>query len=165
MTDTNGRSTELMTAFGDVSRLTAAEMKLQEMNTALSALIRKTAEDRTETQRNICANIHMIVKPYLQKLAQTGLNETQIHYLGFIETNLDNITSSFAKSLSAMYHAFTRREIEIANLVRSGRKTQEIAALLSISRRSVEFHKDNIRKKMGLKHKKINLRSYLMSLD
>ncbi|MBA4397509.1 MAG: hypothetical protein C0394_09030 [Syntrophus sp. (in: bacteria)] len=36
-------------------------------------------------------------------------------------------------------------EIEVANLVRDGITAKEIAGLLNLSIRSIEFHKDNIR--------------------
>ena len=57
------------------------------------------------------------------------------------------------------------REIQIANLVKEGKTNKEIAEMLNLSVRSVEFHRDNIRKKMKLDHRKANLRVYLLSLS
>jgi hypothetical protein len=42
---------------------------------------------------------------------------------------------------------------------------KEIAELPGISPRAVEFHRYNIRKKLGLDHGKTNPRSYLLSID
>nr|CBX27422.1 hypothetical protein N47_H22440 [uncultured Desulfobacterium sp.] len=56
------------------------------------------------------------------------------------------------------------REIEIASLVKEGRSIKDIAELLSIGITTVQFHRNSLRKKFGLKDRDSNLRSYLLSL-
>ncbi|MBE9544517.1 MAG: hypothetical protein IMF02_08505 [Proteobacteria bacterium] len=53
----------------------------------------------------------------------------------------------------------------MANLLKEDKITKEIAELLNMSESSVEFHRHNIRKKLGLVGKKINLRTYLQSFQ
>jgi len=52
----------------------------------------------------------------------------------------------------------------VADLVRDGKTTKEIANILNSSPRSIDSHKYNIRKKMGLTGRKMDLQIYLMSL-
>lgn len=53
----------------------------------------------------------------------------------------------------------------MANLIRDGKSTKEIAELLRVSLQAIVFHRQNIRQKLGLKNKKSkNLRSTLLSL-
>jgi DNA-binding CsgD family transcriptional regulator len=56
-------------------------------------------------------------------------------------------------------------EIKVANLVKEGKTNKEIAELLCLSKNTILFHRHNIRSKLGLKNKKINLRSHLLSYD
>jgi DNA-binding CsgD family transcriptional regulator len=61
------------------------------------------------------------------------------------------------KKLLAAHHNLTPREIQIANLIEIGKTTKEIADIEGLSARTIEFHRDNLRKKLGLKNKKQTL--------
>ena len=56
------------------------------------------------------------------------------------------------------------QEIEVANMVRRGRSSKEIAEVLGISTSGVDFHRKKLRQKLGLTKSSRNLRSYLLSL-
>ena len=58
----------------------------------------------------------------------------------------------------------TPRELEVATLVKEGKRTKEIAEIAGIAPSSVDSHRNAIRKKLGLNNEKMNLRSYLLSL-
>ena len=49
-------------------------------------------------------------------------------------------------------------------MVRSGMATKEIADFMNISIDAVDFHRKNIRKKLGINKKGINLYTYLNRL-
>jgi DNA-binding CsgD family transcriptional regulator len=68
-------------------------------------------------------------------------------------------------NLRSKYLNLTSREIQIANLIREGKSTKEIAKLLNASSDAIDFHRNNIRNKLGLKNKKTNLRAYLLSFS
>jgi len=109
-------------------------------------------------------NIKELVVPYLEKLKKNKLDEKQEVYVNILESNLNDIISPFSHRLSSKYMNFTPTEIQIANLLRQGKTSKEIAELTNSSPKAVAFHRENIRRKLGLNNKKINLKSYLLSL-
>ena len=139
--------------------------KLEEVNTALNVLLEKRKVDQIQLEEKIVLNVESLIKPYLDKLQQSSLDERKKNILNIIQTNLDEITSSFALNLSSGYRKLTPKEIQIANFIKQGKISKEIADILCLSVKTVEFHRDNIRKKLGIKNKKINLQSYLSFID
>ena len=138
---------------------------LEEVNTALRVLLKKREEDRTELEERILYNIRELVMPYLEKLKGSGLDEMQATQVGILESNLNDILSPLVRGMSMGYLKFTPTEIQVANHVKQGRPTKEISDLMSLSSKTIEFHRDNIRKKLGIKNRKANLRTYLLSLQ
>jgi len=78
-----------------------------------------------------------------------------------LASNLREIASPNASGLKALDEILTPCEIEVADLLRRGCANREMAGLLGVSEPTVAFHRANIRRKLGLKNKKINLRTYL----
>jgi len=137
---------------------------LQEFNTALKVLLNKRDEDKKELEKKVLLNVREMIEPYLNKLQKTKLDDRQRTYLGIIESNLNDIISPFVCGVSINLLNFTPTELQVANLVKQGKTTKEIASIMNLSAKTIEFHRNNIRKKMGIKNRKINLRTHLLSL-
>lgn len=138
---------------------------LEEAIAAQKALLKRRDEDKGELEEKVLSNVKELVEPYLEKLKKSGLDERQQAYASILESNLDEIVSPFCHSLSSKYLSLTPAEIQVANLVKAGRTAKEIAGLLNLSVNTVEFHRANIRRKIGIKNTKANLRSHLLSLQ
>jgi PAS domain S-box-containing protein len=137
---------------------------LEEVNTALQVLLKRRDEDKKELEEKVLSNVKELVVPYVEKLEKTGLNTSQKTYVDILKSNLNDIISPFIRTLSSTYLNISPTEIQVADLVKQGKTTKEIAALLHSSPRAIEFHRNNLRNKLGLKNTKANLRSYLLSL-
>jgi len=139
--------------------------ELEELNSALRVLLKRREEDQKELEEKVLSNVKELVLPYVERLKKSALDAKQDTYLNILESNLTDIVSPFVRQLSSSYLALTPTEIHVANLVKEARDTKTIAELLNMSPRTVESHRQNIRNKLGLKNKKANLRSHLLSIQ
>jgi DNA-binding NarL/FixJ family response regulator len=145
----------------------ALELKsrsLEEANTALKVLMKHREEDKTTLEEQVLANVRKLILPYVESLKHLNLNENQAAQVKMIEENLKKIVSPFLRNLMSSYLDLTPREIQVANLVKEGKTTKEMTDILNISAAAVDFHRKNLRSKLGIKSKKTNLLSFLSSL-
>jgi DNA-binding CsgD family transcriptional regulator len=138
---------------------------LEEANTTLKVLLQRRAEDKNALVERVQLNTKELVLPLLKRLRKTSLNPRQLSSLDIIESNLNNITSSFSHLLSSRHQELTSMEIRVADLIRKGRNTREIAELMNLSPRTIESHRESLRKKMGIRDRRENLRLHLLSLS
>ena len=140
-------------------------IELKAMNTTLKYMLKKRENDKAKLEKDILYNLKKLIFPNIQKIQSTNDKNKIKNYCNLMETYLLNMTSSFSHDLSSKYFGLTPTEIEIAILIRDGKKTKEIAQFKNISYKTVETHRVNIRKKLGLTDKKANLRTYLMIFE
>jgi PAS domain S-box-containing protein len=144
--------------------LTIKTRRLEELNTALKVLLEQRDEDREDFEQAILGNAKKLIIPFLEKLKTSGLTSEQTTYLDILELHLNEITSQFVRKLATQLGGLTTTEIQVANLIREGRTTKEIAKILQSSEYTVMFHRYNLRRKLQVKGKKVNLRTYLQSI-
>ena len=138
---------------------------LEEVNTALRVLLKKRDEDKKKFEEKILFNVRELITPYLEKMKTSGLDKIQHTYISVLESNLNDIISPFAQRLSSRYLTLTSTEIKVANLVKHGKTTKEIAEFLNLSSQTIDFHRKNIRRKLGIKNRNANLRTHLLSIQ
>jgi PAS domain S-box-containing protein len=138
--------------------------ELEEVNAALRVLLKHRDEDKKGLEDKVVANVKKLVFPYVEKLNNSRLNDRQMVYLNIIKSNLEDIITPFLHQLSSKYSDLTPNEIQVAGFVKEGKTTKEIAELSNSSTGAINFHRNNLRKKLGLRNSKTNLRSFLLSL-
>lgn len=138
--------------------------RLEEANTALKVLLKHREDDKKEMEEKFLSNIKELVSPYVDKLRKSRLDPNQMAYMEIIEANMNDIVSPFLQKMSLKYSNFTQTEIQVANLIKIGKTTKEIAELMNVSKGTIDTHRNNIRNKLGLNRKKVNLRAYLISI-
>ena len=145
--------------------LVQSKKQLEEINTALRVLLKQRQEDKTQLEDKVLSNVKDLVVPYLEKLKNMSLDANQKVYVDILESNLLDIISPFSHRLSMKHLHLTPTQIQIANLVKDGKTTKEIGQLMHSSPRTVECHRKNIRKRLGINNTKSNLRAYLLSIE
>ena len=140
-------------------------LQLEESNIAMKVLLEKREKDKNELEEMVLANVQGLLLPCLERLRGCRLNDRQRVYVDSLEANLQTIVSPFLHRLSNRFLNLTPAEIQVAGLVKEGKTSKEIGSLMNVSERGVEFHRNNIRRKLGLTNANKNLRSYLLSLS
>lgn len=136
---------------------------LEEVNTALRVLLKKREEDKTILEQRMVLNVRELVLPYIERMKEAALSSRQQGCLDIMESTLNDIVSPFLRKLSLDFSNLTPSEIQVANLVKFGKTTKEIAQILNLSGKTIEFYRKRIRKKVGITNKTINLHTFLTS--
>ncbi|MBI5844333.1 MAG: PAS domain S-box protein [Deltaproteobacteria bacterium] len=149
-------------------KLTEKEMELakraQELTAVNKALQQIAAQSRSDVvhfKNRVMGNVEELVMPLIGRMKEGPLTDDQMVSINVLESNLTQIMDSFVARMGTRERNLSPREMEVANLVRQGHSSKEIASILQTTRRAVEFHRDNIRKKLGIKKSRKNLRSFL----
>jgi DNA-binding CsgD family transcriptional regulator len=130
----------------------------------LKILLQQRDKDKREFEEWVTANVENVIMPYIGKLKKIGLGAEQSAFVKILEANIKNITSSFSHRLSPRYMNLTFKELQIADLVKEGNSSKDVAMILNVSERTVDFHRKNIRRKLAIADRKTNLRTYLSRL-
>jgi PAS domain S-box-containing protein len=147
------------------TELETEKTNLQEANTALRVLLKRREMDKKDLEEQILYNLKKLVTPYLNKLQKKLTDDDTRAYLSIIESNLDDITSGFSRRLSLEFCGLSPSELKMAVLIRKGKKSREIAKWLNISTRTVESYRHSIRRKLCIDNRRMNLRTFLMSIE
>lgn len=156
--------TEIEQRAQTAEKLQASSERLKEMNTAMRVLLDKRMEDHQHTEELVRINLKELIDPYLARLENSELRGSQKQLVELIRVNLDEVVASSMPELSSKYFIFSPNELQVVNLIRKGKTSKEMARLLNLSTRTVESYRDSIRKKLEIKNKKVNLRTYLVSI-
>jgi PAS domain S-box-containing protein len=142
--------------------LTTKSKTLEEVNTALRVMLKQREEDKKDLEEKFVSNIREMILLYVHKIQKGRLDPKHRAYIDIVETNLKEIVSPYLNTIRQFN--FTPREIEVTSLIRNGKTTKEIAEIMDVAPSAIDSHRNNIRKKLGLNNKKVNLFSHLLSL-
>ena len=177
--DKQGRALRIIGTLTDITRLKEVEAELirsqaeleqrvqertaelYESNIALKVVLKKREEDQMILAGQVLANSTMLIDPFLDRLKECRLTEQQQVLVDILRANIKELTSPFTTNFSTKLVRLTPAEIQIANLVKLGKRTKEIADIMHLSPGTISIHRKNIRKKLDLTHQKTNLQTIL----
>jgi DNA-binding NarL/FixJ family response regulator len=137
--------------------------ELEEANIALKSILTRFEDEKNINKENIANNIEKNIMPIIaeMKISKTKCPEL----IRQLELSITNINSSFYKRLAKFNMNLSPTEVKVCQMIKSGYQGKEIAEMLGLSFATVETHKKNIRKKLDLTGKAVNLKVYLNDLE
>jgi PAS domain S-box-containing protein len=133
---------------------------LNQKQAAMRELIAHIDDNRTEMAETIQANLQHIIGPILNNIESRG-DKNVVSSIRFLRESLDDLLSPHLTDLRRHYPKLTANEIDLCNLIRSGKTCKEIAELRGRSEQTILKQRKVIRRKLGLKDDKTNLRDFL----
>lgn len=138
--------------------------ELEQKNLALKEILSQIESEKRSIQGQLSGYLELHVKPLLRELCgSASLSESDRALLQRIDAGLSGVFEAGAPLMRELGAVLTPRELEIAELVRAGARTKQIAAQLHLSETTVERHRNTIRKKLSLNGLDVNLALYLRS--
>ncbi len=131
--------------------------RLQEANSALKVLLKEHDAERRSMEEKVVCNINTMIRPILEELATTNLSERQKGLIVVLRNYLGDLMSPLSRRFIIESSRLTPAEIQVANMIRQGNTTKQIAEVMGIATSTVDFHRLNIRRKLNLTNSSINL--------
>jgi PAS domain S-box-containing protein len=135
--------------------------ELLRKNIALNEVLEHIDAEKEQYRHEICANIENLLRPSLRKLQEEGrLSRREVDTLA---RGLDEITGKHIDDFRNNVGKLTPRELDVLDMIKTGRSSKQIADALGLSSQTVHKHRQSIRRKLQLDHREINLAAYLRS--
>ncbi len=143
--------------------LEAKHAELTQRNVTLQQVLNRIEEEKSLLAFRIRSNIDRLVKPIVQAL-QDKANPVEKRQLRFLSSSLEQVAAPLSEKLHSVYAQLTPREVVVSNMVRDGLTSKQIGNFIGLSEATVRKHRRNIRKKLGIAGKPVNLSSYLKTI-
>jgi DNA-binding CsgD family transcriptional regulator len=127
-------------------------------------LLKQYDHERLKLEEKVVSNLNELTRPHLAQLAAGPLSPRQRSLLDAVNRSLDDITAPMSRRFILQGSQLTPAETQVAGLIRQGKSTKEIAELMGVARSTIDYHRFNIRRKLKLTNRRVNLQSYLRSL-
>ena len=131
------------------------------MNMTLKNVLRSIESDRRDYEYKISSRIKTAILPMIDKLRKEAQPAVRNSFLSLLGDQLIALTSGFETELDAGLLKLSRTEIEVCRLIQGGFSSKEIGDIMNLAFETVQTQRKNIRKKLNLNGKKLNLHAYL----
>lgn len=155
-----GKVSELACFSRDVTQEKQLFADIQDKNMALRQMLEALQTEKSNMQQAIQRNIDNLIMPVIRRLRSrlAPAEQTQISQL---EQAMARLTSPLGGKLRSISDVLTPTELRVCHLVHQGMTAKEIAKAERVSPATVNKHRENIRHKLRLAGKKVNLMTYL----
>ncbi|SLM30639.1 hypothetical protein MTBBW1_2360022 [Desulfamplus magnetovallimortis] len=139
----------------------SVSVELLETNKAIATLIRKYEKISHQKEHDIAIRIEQGILPMLVSLrGEAKPNDTLALELDMVIAQVKSLVRELNHGPDGL-NELTPTEMKVAVLIRDGETSQQIAERLYISESTVKTHRKNIRNKLNIRQKKMNLSEHL----
>ncbi len=135
--------------------------KAEEMNITLRNVMKSIDRDKEEFELSIAQKVTTSIIPSLQKMAAEENREVRDMYMKILGDQLAGLSRSSSAISNKDIIRLTKSEVQVCQMIQSGSTSKDIADGMAISIETVQTHRKNIRRKLGLSGRDVNLYAYL----
>lgn len=146
-------------------RLSREKVQTREMYITLRNVMKAIEQEKKGWEGEIANKIEKYLLPALERVKREPYGEMRNSYLDLIREHLLGLTRGFSRELDGRFLRLTRSEMRICRYIQGGYSTKEISEAMHTSFETIQTHRKNIRKKLGLRGRTINLYSYLAARE
>ena len=147
----------------DVTERERLYQQLESKHQAMHELLQQIEWEKQKVREDIALRIEEELLPSIQKLKRQG-SQLDNQQLTILENNLRELNAGSGRCLSTNGFSLSPKEVKVAQMIRQGLSTKAIAVAFHTSERTIETHRNRIRKKLGIDKSQVNLSTYLQSL-
>jgi len=154
----------------DITEQKAMDLKLreeklhaEEMNVTLRNVLKSIEDDRKEFEQKLSERISTSILPGLAKISAENQDEVRQGYLTLLKDQLISLTGGFDSELDGDLLKLTKTELKICQFIKAGLSGKEICDAMNLSFETIQTHRKNIRKKLGLRGRSQSLHQFLVS--
>ena len=147
--DSKGEVKLIVEYIRDVTRETKSNLLLgllEDQTQLLQDILEESKKEAKRNEQDLINNMNKAIESLTRNLSDLLDNDT----LTAVEKQLKMVIQGEKLEQPPIFAEFTERELEIACYIRDGYISKEIAKKLNISKKTVDYHRMNIRKKLGL---------------
>lgn len=136
------------------------KQQAEEMNVTLRNVLKSIENDKRTFEENLASRIRSSLLPTISRLRQEPDEECRSAYLSVLREQMISLTSDFTAAVDGDLLKLSKTELRICHFIKAGLTGKEICDTMNVSFETIQTHRKNIRKKLDLRGKNINLHTF-----
>lgn len=139
--------------------------QVDEMVITLRRVLQTTEQARADQMDRLAEDMEKLLLPALGRIRKEQDAAARSHYVDLFTDQMLRLVNQAGPRKDARLLRLTPTETRICQFIQAGKSSKEMSSALNISLGTVNTHRKNIRKKLGLMGKDQNLFNFLQSSD
>lgn len=135
--------------------------QVEEMNVTLRNVLKSIETDRNDAEAKLKERILNSMLPGIEKIRDEENSNVREGYLSLLREQVIALSEGSSAELDGDLLKLSKTELKICQFIKAGLSGKELCEILNVSFETIQTHRKNIRRKLGLKGKKNSLYQYL----